>query len=161
MSGQIISFASPLQSGMNNQSDTRPAYRLSIRSLLVLQALAAMIMLVFVGHWGWGTFLVALLATCGSAFAALRSRGGRRGVGSLAAASLAVILYVLSVGPCQGVGRVFSVATRTQIHLAAGWLFQPLRQIDWPHQTASCRCGASTVSSHLCFAYQRYLQSFR
>ncbi len=163
MLNRFPSFDPPRLSGLQVERDGQPTgwlIRMSIRSLLLLQTIVAMIMLVFIGHWGWGTFLVTLLATFGSAFATLRSPGRRRSVGFLATISLVAILYLLSFGPFQGIGRIFNVATRVQIHHALGWVYQPLDRVGWCQQTSNGPPGKQAVEDKLGSAYQRYLRSF-
>lgn len=135
--------------------------RLSIRSLLVLQSIVAMVMVVFIEHSGWGIFLVALLAACGSAFATRQLRGKCRFVGFVVAAVLSSLLYVLSAGPYLGVGRIFDSATRAQIHGLFGWTYRPLNIAPQPKAQPVGLRRQDSAKTRLHDAYLGYLKSFR
>ena len=153
-------MARPAKIAMKSESHGPPAHRVTVRGLLVMQSWIALIIVVFIGHWGWGVFLLAMYLAGIGILLARRSSGGRRMFVGVAALAAILLLYPLSLGPCRDVLRIFEMRTRAKLVNSIGWIYAPLSHVYQPASGLECLCNRDNIDSGLCGAYHFYIESF-
>lgn len=134
--------------------------RFSIRGLIALQSWMALVIVVFLGHWGWGVFLLAMYLSGIAFLVTLRSRGALRMLAGLLFLATLLMLYPLSLGPCRNTLRIFEMSTRVKLVNALGSLYFPLSKVYQPDSGLDCLCDRDSIESGLCGAYHYYIESF-